>query len=128
MRLIDKGLAQVVLTRNVDLAARLELKKLALDGGETFDGLRAVWRVWYERGRDKGLAFDLEVSIALARVSSERACDADQRGTAANDLGSARCAPSGSARAVPNGWRRRWRLTARRCRNGRASGCRSIGH
>ncbi len=86
MRLIDKGLAQVVLTRNVPLAVDLELKKLALDG-DGFDALRAVRREWYERGRDKGLAFDLEVAIALARASVGRAGDADQRGAALNDHG-----------------------------------------
>jgi tetratricopeptide (TPR) repeat protein len=85
-RLIDKGIAQAVLTRNVDLALRLELKKLTLDGGG-FEALRDVQVIWYERGRDKGLRFDLEVAIALARESVNRAADADQKGAALNDLG-----------------------------------------
>ena len=91
-RLIDKGLAQARLTRNVDGAVRLELQRLALDGltGEArFGALRKVQDDWYERGRDKGLAFDLEVAIALARVALDEAQSADQRGTAGNDLGSA---------------------------------------
>ncbi len=88
LRLIDKGLVQVVLTRNVDRAVALELKKLALDGGG-FEALRTVRRVWHERGRDKGLQFDLEVSIGLAETSVQRATDPDQRGDALNDLGKA---------------------------------------
>lgn len=42
---------------------------------------------WFEGGRDKGLAFDLLVSIALAESSVARAASADQRGAALNDLG-----------------------------------------
>ncbi len=38
------------------------------------------------RGRDKGLAFDLEVSIGLARACQDWAQDADERGAALNDL------------------------------------------
>jgi tetratricopeptide (TPR) repeat protein len=86
LRLITKGLAQAVLTADVEMAATLELERLKLDGAG-FDALRAVWQEWHERGRDKGLRFDLEVAIALARASAERAIDADQRGKAANDLG-----------------------------------------
>lgn len=85
-RLIDKGLTQAVLTRNVDLAVRLEVKRLGLDGGG-FDDLRGVRNDWYERGRDKGLRFDLEVAISLAEESIDRADGPDQRGNALNDLG-----------------------------------------
>jgi tetratricopeptide (TPR) repeat protein len=89
LRLINKGLAQVVLTRNVDRAVALEIRRLALDGGAGFEALRGVRRGWYERGRDKGLRFDLEVAIALARESVKCAAGADQRGAATNDLGNA---------------------------------------
>jgi len=90
IRLYDKGIAQAVLTRDVDAACDYELKKIAIDVSEPatqFGPLRRVRRVWYERGRDKGLNFDLEVSIALAQKSCNRANDADQRGTAQNELG-----------------------------------------
>jgi tetratricopeptide (TPR) repeat protein len=90
IRLYDKGIAQAILTRDVDAAVAYELKKLPLDTPDPaaqFGALRGVRRGWYERGRDKGLNFDLEVAIALARASLDRARDADDRGTALNDLG-----------------------------------------
>lgn len=65
---------------------KLELEKLALVGGD-FEALRAVQNVWYERGRDKGLRFDLKVAIALAEKALEHALGPDQRGLALNDLG-----------------------------------------
>ncbi|MFD3191105.1 hypothetical protein ACFMPD_12630 [Sedimentitalea sp. HM32M-2] len=85
-RLIAKGIAQAVLTRNVAFAVRLELKRLALDGG-SFEDLRIVLDTWYVRGRDSGLRFDLEVAIALAKECLRRASCPDQRGTAQNYLG-----------------------------------------
>ena len=90
MRLYDKGIAQAILTRDSEAACAYELKKLPLDAPESvqqFGALRQVQDVWYERGRDKGLNFDLEVSIELARRSYSRASDTDQRGTALLDLG-----------------------------------------
>ncbi|WP_425070758.1 hypothetical protein [Sagittula sp. S175] len=86
LRLVEKGLAQAVLERDVDWAAALELDRWTREGGG-FEALRAVQDVWYERGRDKGLGFDLEVAIALARACLSRARDADERGKAQNDLG-----------------------------------------
>ncbi|WP_146343750.1 helix-turn-helix domain-containing protein [Falsiphaeobacter marinintestinus] len=85
-RMFDKGIAQAVLARDVDLAVEMELGKLELEGGG-FEDLRSVRRVWYERGRDKGLRFDLEVAIALAEIACDRASDADEKGNALNDLG-----------------------------------------
>ena len=88
LRIVDKRIAQAVLTRDVAAAVALELDKLALqDGG--FEDLRKVWYGWYERGRDKGLRFDLEVAIGLAQAACDRAQGADQTGTALNDLGNA---------------------------------------
>ncbi|MFZ5964605.1 helix-turn-helix domain-containing protein [Thalassococcus sp. BH17M4-6] len=103
VRLIDKGLAQAVLTRDVDMVVTLEVEKLTLDSAaDGFDALRDVWRTWYERGRDMGLAFDLEVSIGLARASVDRAQGQDQGGAALNDLAIALCTlgerESGTAR------------------------------
>ncbi|MEP2532786.1 tetratricopeptide repeat protein [Shimia sp.] len=86
LRLVEAGLRQVVLTRNVDRAVALELKKLSLQSGG-FEALRDVMRGWYERGRDKGLRFDLEVAIGLAQQTQKAANTKDQRGTALNDLG-----------------------------------------
>jgi transcriptional regulator with XRE-family HTH domain len=88
LRLIDTGLAQAVLDRSVEDATTLELEKWRLDGGG-FGDLHKVQDGWYERGRDKGLAFDLQVSIALARASQDHARNADDRCAALNALGTA---------------------------------------
>ena len=70
---------------------RFELARLDIeasgDAAERFKALRRVQDEWYERGRDKGLNFDLEVAITLARACLERARSADERGAAGNDLG-----------------------------------------
>lgn len=92
VRLHDKGIAQAILTRDAETACAYELKKLAIevpDPTAQFAALRSVWRGWYVRGRDKGLNFDLDVAIALARAALSRAADADQRGAAGIDLGNA---------------------------------------
>ncbi len=57
--------------------------------GSPFDALRLERNRWYERGRDQGLRLHLEVAIALARTSGAWASDADQRGAALTDLGTA---------------------------------------
>ena len=88
LRLIETGLAQAVLDRSVDDAAALELERWRLDGGG-FEDLRARFIEWWKRGRDKGLAFDLQVSIALAVASEDHARNADDRGAVLNDLGNA---------------------------------------
>jgi tetratricopeptide (TPR) repeat protein len=92
IRLYDKGIAQAILTRDSDAAATYELKKLPIevpDPTARFTALRVVRRTWYERGRDKGLNFDLEVSITLARASIQAAQSPNQSGAALNDLGAA---------------------------------------
>lgn len=86
-----------LMTSGVDLARTLndpraaadyELARLSLDApSDPFESLRTLRREWYERGRDKGLAFDPLVSIALAETSVARPGSADQRGAALNDLG-----------------------------------------
>ncbi|WP_299860619.1 tetratricopeptide repeat protein [uncultured Hoeflea sp.] len=88
--LLGAGIRQNILNRDATGAARKIAHKLELetpDGSNLFDALRAVQDEWYVRGRDKGLNFDLEVSIALAQLSRDRAATADQRGAALNDLG-----------------------------------------
>jgi tetratricopeptide (TPR) repeat protein len=54
-----------------------------------FAALRAEQNRWFERGRDKGHNFDLEVSVHLARAALAYAADADDHGAGQNDLGSA---------------------------------------
>ena len=89
-RLYDKGTAQTTLTRDVAGAARYALARFDLDAPDTpkvrFEALRSLWDEWYVRGRDKGLNFDLEVSIVLAEAPRDRATGPGQRGAAANDL------------------------------------------
>ena len=70
--------------------ARTIIDRLDRDApDDPFEALRTLQVEWYERGRDEGLAFDLEVSIALARETLARVRDADQRGIVLNDLGNA---------------------------------------
>jgi tetratricopeptide (TPR) repeat protein len=91
-RLLASALETAILNRDPEATARHLLRRLDLDvtaPQDGFDALRALQDEWYVRGRDKGLAFDLEASIALARVSRNRAHNADQRGAALNDLGNA---------------------------------------
>jgi tetratricopeptide (TPR) repeat protein len=78
--------------RDSEAAAAKLARRVTLetpDPAARFDALRAEQEVWYERGRDKGLRLDLEVAIAIAQISHDKAQDADQRGTALNDLGTA---------------------------------------
>ncbi|MCB1832465.1 MAG: tetratricopeptide repeat protein, partial [Geminicoccaceae bacterium] len=91
MRLFDKGLAQAILARNATSACRFVVARFDLeapdDPAQRFNALRTLLEEWYERGRDKGLNFDLEVAIELARTTTTRASNADERGAAANFLG-----------------------------------------
>lgn len=87
-QMLAKGIDQSRMRNDPGTAAALELKRWRLDGGG-FGDLRKVQDGWYERGRDKGLAFDLQVSIALARISVDRAQNPDERGEAFNFLGMA---------------------------------------
>ena len=92
LRLHGKGIAQAILTRSVDNAVIHELARLALDHPDPatrFDPLRKARRDWYERGRDKGLNFDLRVAIGLARESRAIAVGPDQIVAALNNLGTA---------------------------------------
>ena len=88
--LLEAGVEQDILRRNPTSAAARLVARLGLEvaePGARFAALRALRREWYERGRDKGLNFDAEVAVALARASVDLAQGADQRGTALNDLG-----------------------------------------
>ncbi|XHC13339.1 hypothetical protein ABWH98_10980 [Labrenzia sp. ac12] len=93
IRLYDKGIAQAILTRNVDAAVCYELKKSCLDTPEParqYDSLRGAFIQWYKRGNEKGLNFDAEVAIAIMRRMSERfAQDRDKKHACLNNLGTA---------------------------------------
>ena len=91
IRLFNKGIAQAILTRDVDAACAYELKKCPLakpTDMEDYTYLRGVFVEWYTRGRDKGLNFDLEVAIALMRAMAD--CftdDPDKHGACLTNLG-----------------------------------------
>ncbi|MEM7499161.1 MAG: hypothetical protein AAF371_14355 [Pseudomonadota bacterium] len=90
VRLLDAALTQNLLDVDAAGAAACIRRRLFLetqDPGERFAALRKVQDEWYERGRDRGLNLDLEVSIHLARASRALAADAEDRGAALNDLG-----------------------------------------
>jgi tetratricopeptide (TPR) repeat protein len=90
--LLEAGLRADILRRDpVSAAKRIEQRVVieTKDPAALSDAVRREQRVWYERGRDRGLNFDLEVSIELARITLECARDGDQRGAALNDLGKA---------------------------------------
>lgn len=72
-------------------AAKLLLQQtdLAAGGRADFETLRSLWHGYYETGRDKGTALDLEIAIDLARLVQSRANGDGQHGIALNDLGNA---------------------------------------
>lgn len=89
MGLYDRGIAQAVLTRSVTDAVAAELGKLDLEVPEParrFDALRDVQDGWFARGRDRGLTFDLEVAVMLARHTYDMAPDRPHERAALNDL------------------------------------------
>ncbi|HHL22678.1 MAG TPA: tetratricopeptide repeat protein [Aliiroseovarius sp.] len=88
-RLLAAGVDVAVLAGNAERAAELALAQADLEAGGRagFDDLRKLQNGFYEKGRDKGIAIDLRIAIALAEHLLERAGDADERGTALNDLG-----------------------------------------
>jgi len=92
LTLLAEEESQAILARDAGAVAAAivaRVEEAHSDPDARFRALRAVQDEWYERGRDKGLGFDLEVSIALAEATHARARTADQRGTAQNDLGAA---------------------------------------
>ncbi|MCU0904950.1 MAG: hypothetical protein MUE83_13910 [Tabrizicola sp.] len=88
MRLLDRTIEQATLQNRPDMAAEALVERLLLDTpADPFAALRQLQDDWYVRGRDRGVAFDLEVSIALARISLDHSRAPEQRGAALNDLG-----------------------------------------
>ncbi len=91
-RLYDKGVAQAILTRSVENAVRFVVAGVemgATDGAEIFAELLTVGEEWYERGRRKGLNFDLEVAIGVTRMALKYAADRNEWALAQNNLGNA---------------------------------------
>jgi len=88
-RLLDRGIEIAMLEGNSTTAAAYLIRKADLEvgGAVDFDAIRAIFITHYKKGRDKGIAINLEISIALARLVLTRASTADERGTALNDLG-----------------------------------------
>ena len=90
--LLTSGIQTDLLRRDAEAAAARIVRRVKLEEPnpvEQFNALRSEQVIWYERGRDKGLNLDLEVAIALASATIERATDIDERGTGLNDLGNA---------------------------------------
>ncbi|WP_441255910.1 alpha/beta hydrolase [Tardiphaga sp. 285_C5_N1_2] len=93
LQLIEAGLRQDILRRDEMSAAHRILKRMELEHGESrlerFSELRARQDEWYERGVDKGLNFDLLVSVELARFAIDAASSTNEKVDAMNDLGMA---------------------------------------
>lgn len=90
--LLEAGLRADILRRDAASAARRIVRKLKIETEELaaiFLALRYERGVWFERGRDRGLNFDLEVAVELARIASRCAPDVDHRGCALVELGDA---------------------------------------
>ncbi len=89
LKLLDAGIAQDLLRRDAVSAARRIVMKYDLETpepGTRLTALQRLQREWYERGRDRGLNLDLEVSIEIARIGVSRG---DEQGIFLNDLGTA---------------------------------------
>ena len=91
IRLLDAGIAQDILRRDAESAARRLIQKADLEAGgvATVAKLWTLWVEWNERGRDKGLNFDLAVAIELSTNTLPRANGPDDRGDILNHLGNA---------------------------------------
>jgi len=90
-RLLDSGTELALLDGDAARAAALILRTADHDAGGRADfvALRQVQDNYYVAGRDKGIALDLRVSIALAKLLVDRAGDSYETGAALNDLGTA---------------------------------------
>ncbi len=88
-KLFDRGVEVALLDRDTKRAAKLLVRKADLEVGGTaeLENLRALFKSFYERGRDKGINLDLELAIDLAEVVKSRALGFAAVGNALNDLG-----------------------------------------
>jgi tetratricopeptide (TPR) repeat protein len=88
-RLLEVALDQDILRRDAQAAAGRLWDRLRMDvvEGAQFDELQKLWGEWFERGQNKGLRFDVEVSEHIARIGQKIAKDGISVGIALNDLG-----------------------------------------
>ena len=91
LRLIETAIAAHLAAGQAFAIAEKELRRIDLVAPREarFGALRSKQDEYYVRGRDKGAGLDLEVAIALARLSVDRAATLDERGSALNNLGNA---------------------------------------
>jgi len=92
LKLLEAGLKQDILRRDPVSAAKRIERMVELvhpdDRVARFAAMRERQREWYESGCDKGLNFDLQVSIEVARLLLVSADGSDQSWAALNSLGS----------------------------------------
>ena len=88
-RLLSKEIDVALIDGDAAGAAALIVEQADHDAGgrADFAALRQVQEDYYVVGRDKGVALDLRVSIALAKLLVDRAGDSDETRAALNDLG-----------------------------------------
>lgn len=89
---LNEGIRRDLDMRDAQGAAEKLVRRITLetpDPAACFKALRAERKKWFESGRDKGLALDLMVSIALARAAFSDAVEPKHRGKALVDLGNA---------------------------------------
>lgn len=91
--LLEAGLGQDILRRDALAAARRVERIVALeyanDPSGRFAAMRERGHTFHVRGYQKGVNFDLLIAIEIARLELCSAPDAQQRGTAQDDLGNA---------------------------------------
>ena len=89
--ILEAGLEQDILRRDAQAAAKRVQRIAVLEHHDEpdaqFEAMRARQDEFYLRGRDKGINFDLEIAIEVARLALDAAHNADQRSAAGNDLG-----------------------------------------
>jgi transcriptional regulator with XRE-family HTH domain len=74
MRMLDSAVDQARLLNRPDMAATALVERLHFETpADPFSALRALQEEWYERGRDQGGNFDLEVSLGVGEWLASRA-------------------------------------------------------
>ncbi len=103
IKFLEAGIRQDQLRLDAASLSQKLVKRLELTNPPLrFEAVRTLQYEWFERGRDKGLNFDLEVSIALARICLYIATGPDERGNAWKNLGNAACALGGREKVPTN--------------------------
>jgi hypothetical protein len=93
LTILNAGLRQDILRRDpVSAAERIELIagiESPDDAAALLHALEKSYDEWYERGRDSGLNFDLQISIEIARRALDKTRAMDELGAWYNRLGTA---------------------------------------